>query len=316
MCAWFNSGKKEYARMLFDKGKIKVFAPQEFPFDPGYQIEADAINLRLHMRAKKFIESIDVVDILDQKRAIASKYEDITIPRDGYVLQPGELLFGQTLETVVIESDRHIGLVFGRRTFAGFGLSVTLDQPKFPAGLPWNFPLQIINNSGVPLRIYPFMVIVQLVLFEFPRHGKREYNKGLYMARVENLIPTLDANEQNRIGDSLTELERIDTASLDKFLRNADVEEQLKVYQRDKEKARGKGHEVIANLKRGIVRLLHEFSIQVAASILGTIAGLIIGGTISAKKGLLIPVLAGLAGAVVFGLLATLITAFWEAARN
>jgi hypothetical protein len=52
--------------------------------------------------------------------------------------------------------------VYGRSTFARFGLSVHCTQPKCPAGIAWAFPLQLINHNKIPLIIYPYTYIVQL----------------------------------------------------------------------------------------------------------------------------------------------------------
>ncbi|MBM3713433.1 MAG: hypothetical protein FJW56_08380 [Actinobacteria bacterium] len=188
--------KKNYLRRMYDSGKILILSP-DAEFNPEYQIEPDAINLRLHPKAMRFKSSLTTIDLLDSGSHI-DYYESYNIPNSGLELKPGEIIFCKTLETVALYSDHHIGFVFGRRTIAGFGLSITLDQPKFPSGLPWNFPLQLKNNTSHIIKIYPYIYIAQLILIEYPAPAKRTY-QGVYSDRYDNFIPDVDGSEKNNI---------------------------------------------------------------------------------------------------------------------
>lgn len=186
--------KNGYLKKMYNSGKILVLSP-DAEFDPEYQIEPDAINLRLHPKAMRFKSNLTTIDLLDTGAHI-EYFEEYNIPTSGLELKPGEIIFCKTLETVALYSDHHIGFVFGRRTIAGFGLSITLDQPKFPSGLPWNFPLQIKNNTTHVIKIYPFIYIAQLILIEYPAPAKRTY-KGVYTEKFDNFIPDVDGSERN-----------------------------------------------------------------------------------------------------------------------
>lgn len=193
--------KRSYLRKLYDRGKIVVISP-DAKFNPDFQIHPDAIDLRLHPLAMKFKEDLSIIDTLASEIHIQKYLEPYPIPDDGLVVRPGELVFCKTLETVSIESDHHFGLVFGRRTIAGFGISITLDQPKFPPRLPWNFPLQIKNNASTPVKIYPYMPIAQLVIIEYPLAAKSSYT-GIYVRQIDNYFPRVDEREQTEINNTI-----------------------------------------------------------------------------------------------------------------
>lgn len=188
--------KNNYLKKMYKSGKIVILSPDVI-FDPEYQIEPDAINLRLHPKAMRFKPTLATIDLLDSGSHI-NYYEPYNIPNDGLELNPGEIIFGKTLETVALYSDKHIGFVFGRRTIAGFGISITLDQPKFPSGLPWNFPLQIKNNTSHIIKIYPYIYIAQLIVIEYPAPAMRTY-RGVYADRYDNFIPDVDGSERSNI---------------------------------------------------------------------------------------------------------------------
>ncbi len=195
------SRKDNWLRDLVDKGEVSIISP-DLPFDRDYQVQPDAINLRLHPLAMRVKAGVSEIDLQAGLPGVREYFEECPISPKGLQLQPGELIFCRTLETVEIRSDKYIGLVMGRRNIAGFGLSIYCDQPKFAPGLAWNFPLQVQNRTNKLLKIYPFMYVAQLILIEYPSPGARSY-RGNYRSYVENYVPLLDAEEQKRIDDAV-----------------------------------------------------------------------------------------------------------------
>ena len=168
---------KKPLEKLYYQDKIKIISSiPELKFSPDEQINEDSIDLRLHPRIKKLKPKVASLDVKEPN--IEENFEDFLIPKGGYDLQPGELLFCQTLEIIMINSTKRIGLIVGRPTIASYGISVNLDQIKVPVKLAWNFPLHIKNNANVPVRIYAFMKIAQLLFVAYPygRPYKKEGN--------------------------------------------------------------------------------------------------------------------------------------------
>ena len=62
---------------------------------------------------------------------------------------------------------------------AEYGISVNFNQVKVPAGLLWNFPLHIQNNTNKPVIVYLFICIAQLMIFPYA-YGKRYKKDGDY----------------------------------------------------------------------------------------------------------------------------------------
>ena len=160
-------------------------------FNPDNQISEDAIDLRLHPKMKRLKSSLEKLDIIEDK--LEDCLEDVIIPKGGYVLEPGGVLFGETLEIINITSPKHIGLVVGRPKIASYGISVEFDQIKVPVDLAWHFPLCIKNNTKIPIIIPAFMRVVQLMLvlypFGHPYKGKGDYRYQKY--------PGIDIEEMN-----------------------------------------------------------------------------------------------------------------------
>lgn len=140
--------------------KINSLDPR-YPFNADYQVTEDSIDLRIAPAALKFKESVSKIDYL--KDDLAKLYELIEIPTEGYILKRGKVLFGQTVEAISIP-DTLVGLVVTRNKFARLGLMVNCMAPKFAVGINWAFPLQIVNCNSVPIIIYPYTIMAQLMV--------------------------------------------------------------------------------------------------------------------------------------------------------
>ena len=74
-------------------------------------------------------------------------FETVTLPLTGYLLKPGEILFGSALEIVCIANGGFAGRISSRGTYSRSGLSVTCGRSKVPAGTPHTPDLQIVIKS-------------------------------------------------------------------------------------------------------------------------------------------------------------------------
>ncbi|MBK3625732.1 dCTP deaminase [Streptomyces sp. MBT49] len=85
----------------------------------------------------------------------------VEIGADGYVLQPGELYLGHTLERV--GSDLFVPLLFGRSSVGRLGLFVEITAPIGDIGFlgQWTLMLSPIR----PLKVYAGMKIGQIMFF-------------------------------------------------------------------------------------------------------------------------------------------------------
>lgn len=158
-------------------------------FDPISQIGEDAIDLRLHPKMRRLRADIATLDIINVN--LEECVEEFIIPKGGYPLQPGEVVFGETLEVVKITSSKHIGLVVGRPKIASYGISVQFDQIKFPVDLAWHFPLCIKNNTNKTIMIPAFIRIVQLMFVSYP-FGQPYKKEGDHRSRK---FPGIDSKE-------------------------------------------------------------------------------------------------------------------------
>lgn len=134
--------------------------PRE-PFSLDSQVTEDSVDLRLSPAGLRLRSGVTHFDYLQP--GAEESYELIEIEAGGYDLPPLSPLITQTLEAISFPPDL-VGFVFTRSTYARCGIMVNCMAPKFAAGIRWAFPLQLVNLSRIPIRIYPYAPIAQLMI--------------------------------------------------------------------------------------------------------------------------------------------------------
>ncbi len=105
-----------------------------------------------------------VTEELDARAHNAVEHFDI--PEDGYVLQPGKLYLGSTLEYT--ETHEHVPFLEGKSSVGRLGIDIHATAGKGDIGFCNHWTLEI--SVQMPVRVYPHMPIGQLIYFA--THGE------------------------------------------------------------------------------------------------------------------------------------------------
>ena len=181
---------------------VYISTPQN-DFNRDIQITDDSIDLRIcdHgfiMNSKyKFINTLS-------EHSFDDHFEDTPLPLDGFVLEPGEILYIGTLERISLKGP-YIGRISGRSTFARLGLSISSSQDKFCGYNDAIVCLQLRNNSKQGLKIYPYQKLAQILIYK--TLGNSNMTNSAYANESEYTLPQItekdrvqyDANTANRI---------------------------------------------------------------------------------------------------------------------
>src|ERR1700712_5527092 len=109
-------------------------------------------------------------EILDAKKH--NEIEHFEIPADGYVLQPGQLYLGVTLEYT--ETHAHVPFLEGKSSTGRLGIDIHATAGKGDVGFCGNWTLEI--SGKLPVRIYKGMPIGQLIYFPVDGEIEISYN--------------------------------------------------------------------------------------------------------------------------------------------
>jgi dCTP deaminase len=138
------------------------------PFEPD-QVNPNSYNVRLG--ATLLTYTAPVIDAHQPNPTTT-----VEIGPGGFVLQPGELYLGHTVEQV--GSDTFVPLLFGRSSVGRLGLFVEITAPIGDIGFhgQWTLMLSPIR----PLRVYTGMKIGQIMFFVAA--GDIDFYRGKYQA--------------------------------------------------------------------------------------------------------------------------------------
>ncbi|WKX72167.1 dCTP deaminase [Streptomyces sp. XD-27] len=123
------------------------------PFEPE-QVNPNSYNVRLGPTLLTYTAAV-----IDAHQPNPTQV--VEIDEHGYVLQPGELYLGHTLEQV--GSDTFVPLLFGRSSVGRLGLFVEITAPIGDIGFHGQWTLMLTPIR--PLRVYAGMKIGQIMFF-------------------------------------------------------------------------------------------------------------------------------------------------------
>jgi dCTP deaminase len=108
--------------------------------------------------------------VLDAKKH--NEIEHFEIPSEGYVLNPGQLYLGVTLEYT--ETHAHVPFLEGKSSTGRLGIDIHATAGKGDVGFCGNWTLEI--SCKLPVRVYEGMPIGQLIYFPVEGTVAVKYN--------------------------------------------------------------------------------------------------------------------------------------------
>ncbi len=162
--------------MILSGKEIEKHLGKEIIIDPfnKQQLNPNSYNLCLHNELMVYQQTT-----LDMKKA--NEVEKIQIPDAGYVLQPGELYLGRTLEYT--ETKTYVPMLEGRSSIGRLGLFVHVTAGFGDVGFAGFWTLEIFCIK--PIIVYPKVEICQIYYhtvegeYDLYKSGKYQNNKGI-----------------------------------------------------------------------------------------------------------------------------------------
>lgn len=108
---------------------------------------------------------------LDAKKHNQIKHFEI--PEKGFILKPGQLYLGSTLEYT--ETHKHVPFLEGKSSTGRLGIDIHATAGKGDVGFCGYWTLEL--STSKPVRIYPEMPIAQLIYYVVEGKIERLYSK-------------------------------------------------------------------------------------------------------------------------------------------
>lgn len=135
------------------------------PFNPE-QMGINSYDVKLNKVLATYLD-----DELDAKKH--NKIEHFEIPEEGYVLQPGVLYLGTTLEHT--ETYKHVPMLEGKSSTGRLGIDIHATAGVGDVGFVGSWTLEI--SVQMPVRVYAGMPIGQLIYHDVSGDPSVLYHK-------------------------------------------------------------------------------------------------------------------------------------------
>ena len=155
------------------------------PFDPS-RVGSNSYNLRLHDRLLAYTE-----ETLDMR--VRPQTEELVIPPEGLVLQPGRLYLGRTAERTA--TDYYVPMLEGRSSIGRLGITVHVTAGFGDVGFDgcWTLEIQCIH----PVRIYAGVEICQICYHEIAGEIKLYHSEKYQHQEIRPSLLYMDFERQN-----------------------------------------------------------------------------------------------------------------------
>lgn len=156
---------------------------QILPRPEDRAVSGVSVDLRLGHRFRVFsshtIPFIDLSGSREQVNLAVEKVmgdEILISDQETFVLHPGELALGITLESITLPDDL-VGWLDGRSSLARLGLMVHVTAHRIDPGWSGNIVLEFFNSGKLPLALRPGMAIGAMSFETLTGPAQRPYTK-------------------------------------------------------------------------------------------------------------------------------------------
>jgi dCTP deaminase len=161
-----------------DEGHISIT-----PRPDNAKISGVSVDLRLGHQFRVFSShTIPYIDLSGTKVSVNKAVEKVmgdeiyVSDEETFVLHPGELALGITLESIALPDDL-VGWLDGRSSLARLGLMVHVTAHRIDPGWDGNIVLEFFNSGKLPLALRPGMGIGAMSFETLSGPAERPYTK-------------------------------------------------------------------------------------------------------------------------------------------
>ncbi|MBK1875750.1 dCTP deaminase [Pelagicoccus mobilis] len=154
--------------ILSDKAILEGIDKGEIVVDPFDRSKLGTNSYDVHLSKHLATYTAEVLDAREH-----NTIEHFEIPEDGFVLKPGTVYLGSTLEYT--ETHAHVPFLEGKSSVGRLGIDIHATAGKGDVGFCNHWTLEI--SVAQPVRVYAGMPIGQLIYFYVEGEIENYYNK-------------------------------------------------------------------------------------------------------------------------------------------
>ena len=194
------SDKQIYKEMV--SGELLFVGPNpKYPFRKDQQVQPSSVDLRLGPKIMWFKEDVLAFDTKDILNANSLYEEKVFNDGEAITIAPHQIIFGEIYERICIPNYLS-ARIRGRNRISRLGVSVHCTGDYINPGFIGEMPLQIVNHNNFPVKIYPYIGICQMVLYELSDSPLVSYRDRLPLASNPYFNGMVPISKNNASSDS------------------------------------------------------------------------------------------------------------------
>ena len=154
--------------ILSDSAILAALEKGDIVIEPFDRAHLGSNSYDVHLSPHVAMYEAEVLDARTHNRV-----HRFTIPPEGFVLRPGELYLGSTVEYT--ESHRHLPILDGKSSVGRLGIDIHATAGIGDVGFCGHWTLEL--SVSKPVRVYAGMPIGQIVYYRVEGEVLRPYHK-------------------------------------------------------------------------------------------------------------------------------------------
>ena len=160
--------------ILSDKTIKERIKTGEIVIEPFSEEFLQPASYDLHLDNQVLIFDKEKYGLIDVKQPSDALMKRIEIGDDGYIIHPGDFVLANVKEITGVDN-RHVGRLEGKSSLGRLGLVIHVTAGFLDPGNKLRMTLEMVNLSGLPIKIYKDMKIAQLAFEELDCPCDRPY---------------------------------------------------------------------------------------------------------------------------------------------
>lgn len=151
------------------------------PYNPS-QLGPSSYDIRLSNNFMVFDPQLEIIDPYNLNKIMKEYYINYN---EFFVLHPNQFVLGSSIESFTL-NNHIVGQINGKSSLARLGLQIHATAGFFDPG--WNgvATLELSNVSPIPIRLYPGMLIGQMVFIFGSNECDRPYGDKELNSKYQN----------------------------------------------------------------------------------------------------------------------------------
>lgn len=160
--------------ILSDKTIKERIKTGEIVIEPFSEEFLQPASYDLHLDNKVLVFDKEKYGLIDVKKKSDALMKEIEIGEDGFIIHPGDFVLANIKEITGVDN-RHVGRLEGKSSLGRLGLVIHVTAGFLDPGNKLRLTLEMVNLSGLPIKIYKDMKIAQLAFEELDQPCERPY---------------------------------------------------------------------------------------------------------------------------------------------